>query len=84
MFSIFFYLRSDPKIRFKLFLKATQLDVIVEKLDSCVPKLKEAKYVHKQQLAVLQKLKETYEQTETMYNRLQSVQKIKVNCLTNF
>lgn len=70
---------SDPKKRFQLFLKATQMDVIIEKLDACSHQNVKAKAQLELQMKVSESLKEAKEKAERKYLQFESVERFKVS-----
>lgn len=70
---------SDPKKRFQLFLKATQIETIMEKLNSCSVHVKNARIGLKHQRELLESYEKSFAETQERYDRLMSVEAIKVN-----
>lgn len=74
---------SDPKKRFQLFLKATQMDVILEKLEACSKQISKAKAQLQLQVKVSETLKEAKEKAERKFMQFQSVERFKVSHLAH-
>lgn len=72
------YCSSDPKKRFQLFLKATQIETIMEKLNSCSVHVKNARIGLKHQRELLESYEKTLAETQERYTRIMSVEAIKV------
>lgn len=70
--------RSDPKKRFKFFLKATQIDTVIEKLNDCSSHYSSAKKQLEYQKNVVVSLKEERDKVQTKFNSLQSIGFLKV------
>lgn len=69
---------SDPKKRFQLFLKATQIETIMEKLNTCAVHVKNAKIELKYQRELAQAQEKALSETQHRYDQLQSVSMLKV------
>lgn len=67
-----------------MFLKATQIESIIEKLNECAAHYDHAKSRLKYQKRVSIVLNETVQEVEEKYKRLQSAEYIKVLTLTHF
>lgn len=80
MFSLLSFLtnRSDPKKRFKFFLKATQIDTVIEKLNDCSSHYASAKKQLEYQKNVVVSLKDELDKVQTKFNSLQSIGFLKV------
>lgn len=75
---IFFFARSDPKKRFKFFLKATQVDTAIEKLNDCGSHYTAAKKHFEFQKTLLKTAKEELSKIQAKYDSLQSIGYLKV------
>lgn len=69
---------SDPKKRYELFLKATQFDIIIEKLQSCSEHMKSTKGSLAAQQEISKDLKKKYDEAAMQISRLNSVNPIRV------
>ncbi|KAG4076078.1 hypothetical protein HA402_011424 [Bradysia odoriphaga] len=68
-----FLKESDPKKRFKFFLKATQIDTVIEKLNDCSSHYVSAKKQLEFQKNVVVSLKTELDKIRTKYDSLQSI-----------
>ncbi|XP_037041026.1 structural maintenance of chromosomes protein 6 isoform X2 [Bradysia coprophila] len=68
-----FLKESDPKKRFKFFLKATQIDTVIEKLNDCSSHYVSAKKQLEFQKNVVVSLKAELEKIQTKFDSLQSI-----------
>lgn len=72
---------SNPKKRYELFLKATQLDVIIEKLDACLQQVTIAKAKYKAQQRQHENYVEAQKKAHEKLNQFKSMEPLKVrNC----
>lgn len=70
---------SNPKKRYELFLKATQLDVIIEKLDGCLHQTNTAKIKYKAQQRQHDNYTEIQKKAHEKLKQFQSMEPLKVN-----
>lgn len=70
---------SDPSKRYQLFRRATQMDVILEKLNSCREQLIAARTQLEYQNDITDTLKKTKDDVKEKYLEMQSVSVIKVS-----
>lgn len=69
---------SNPKKRYELFLKATQLDVIIEKLNGCLQQTNTAKVKYMTQKRQYMSLKEIQKKAHDKLNQFKSMEPLKV------
>lgn len=69
---------SNPKKRYELFLKATQLDVIIEKLNGCLQQTNTAKVKYMTQKRQYMGLKEIQKKAHDKLNQFKSMEPLKV------
>lgn len=69
---------SDPKLQYQLFLKATQIDIILSKLEDCITYHKQAVYHLTCRKKILETLTIELEFIQDKFERLKSVKYIKV------
>ncbi|KAJ6634725.1 Structural maintenance of chromosomes protein 6 [Pseudolycoriella hygida] len=77
-----FLKESDPKKRFKFFLKATQIDTVIEKLNDCSIHYLSSKKQLEYMKTVATSLKEEVEKLQSKFSSLQSVKVLKKNLVT--
>lgn len=70
---------SNPKKRYELFLKATQMDVIIEKLNGCLQQIDISKAKFKLQQKQHYKLLEIQKKAQEKLNQFKSMEPLKVN-----
>jgi chromosome segregation ATPase len=70
---------SDPKKRYQLFLKATQIDAIIEKLNDCNEHYTSAKHQLEYQKKGIDQLKKDLAAIEDKYMKMKSVETLKVS-----
>lgn len=85
---MFLLCSSDPKKRFELFLKATQMDVIIEKLNMCNEHILKAKSQMDMQSKLAESLKKKRDEALKKLERFQSVANLRVRnlnyCIVQF
>lgn len=69
---------SNPKKRYELFLKATQLDVIIEKLNSCLHQTTAAKAKYMAQKKQNNNLRDIQKKAHEKLNQFKSMEPLKV------
>lgn len=69
---------SNPKKRYELFLKATQLDIIIEKLDECQRDIEKARTSYRSHLKATQALEEKFTEIVKKVAQFQSMEPLKV------
>lgn len=77
LFAYFF--SSNPKKRYELFLKATQLDVIIEKLNDCLTQTNLARGAFKTQARQHQNNLEIQKKAHEKLNQFRSMEPLKVS-----
>lgn len=69
---------SNPKKRYELFLKATQLDVIIEKLNACLQQTNAAKAKYMTQKRKYLNMQEIQKKAHDKLNQFKSMEPLKV------
>lgn len=69
---------SNPKKRYELFLKATQLDIIIEKLDECTHAIEKGKAYYRSHQIACQALQEKKTEIDKKVSQFQSMEPLKV------
>lgn len=75
---IFSAYSSDPRKRYELFLKATQMDVIIEKLNLCSDQIVKARAQLDLQVKLTEMLKNKRDDAQKKLEQFQSVASLKV------